>query len=141
MSVDLKSQLDSLQWQAEEHFSPGANVEAIIGLPRDLSGEELASLEAKLRQSGLDLIDSPAVGYTSEWPNALRLRFRRPVRVKGAAFLPLAVLLVLALGGIGITGIVGWKLGDVIEGISKNLLPIALITAGTIIAVAYVKSR
>ena len=141
MPIALRSQLDSLQWQAEEHFAPGDKVEAIIGLPADLNATELSTLEAKLKASGLDLIDTVALGATPEWPNALRIRFRRPLRMKGAAFLPLAVMLVLALGAIGITGIVGWKIGDVIGSIGQSLLPIALITAGTIIAVAYVKSK
>lgn len=117
--------LQSLQLQLEEHFNSGQPVELVLGIVRPLSDSELAQVEEELRRGGLELLAPVEVGI-APWPNTLRLAFRRPVQTRGYGILPLAVLLIAAIGAVGVGGVLGWRLGELIAGLTENL-PLVLI--------------
>jgi hypothetical protein len=120
-----------------EFFSPGQKVELLLGLPRDISDQEVAQLEQQLVNAGLDL-HSIEMGSTKEWPYALRMIFTRPYRPEGVAVWPLAVLIIVALGGVGIAAFLGWKVGNVIDALAKYIIPVTLIGVGGLVLAAYV---
>lgn len=119
-----------------EFFSPGQKVELLLGLPRDISDEEVYSVEQILRDAGLKL-HSIEAGSTQESP-ALRLIFTRPSRNEGIAAWPLALLIPVVLGALGITAFTFWKVGGVIDALAKYIVPITLIGVGGLVLVAYV---
>jgi len=120
-----------------EFFSPGQKVELLLGLPRDISDQEVARMGQQLVNAGLDL-HSIEMGSTKEWPYALRMIFTRPYRPEGVAAWPLAVLIIVALGGVGIAAFLGWKIGNVIDALAKYIVPITLIGVGGLVLAAYV---
>ncbi|MFH1486984.1 MAG: hypothetical protein ABIH46_13005 [Chloroflexota bacterium] len=125
----------SLDVALAENFAPGEPVSVIVGLPRAITREEFASVVSHLRSRGMNLIRADYVS-TSEWSYALQLDFRRPSR-SGYAVLPLAVLIIGALGIIGIGSFVGFKLGNVMDSLAKNMVPIALIGVAGWVLVTY----
>ena len=139
MEVISGTSLDGIPSAIAEWVRPGRPVELIIGLGQPVSREHIAALEAKMASSGMPI--RADMGSTPEWPNAMRLRFNRPRKVKGVAFLPLAVLLVGAIGAVGVTAFVGWKLGTAVTDISKRIVPLAIIAGVTFVALAYFKGQ
>lgn len=127
----------SLDRAVMEFYSPGQKVELILGLPRDLSDQEVDQLEQRLLSSGL-LLHSIEMGSTKQWPDALRMVFTRPNRPQGVAAWPLALLIITALGGLGITAFLGWKVGGVIDALAKYIIPVTLISVGGLVLAAYV---
>ena len=120
-----------------EFVRPGGEAEVLIGVEDEVSSEQLAALEAKMASSGLPL--RAQFGSTAEWDRALRLCFRRPGRIRGVAFLPLLVRIPATLGAVGIAGILGWRIGEGISEITKKIIPLALIAAGAVVAIAYLR--
>jgi ABC-type dipeptide/oligopeptide/nickel transport system permease component len=51
---------------------------------------------------------------------------------------PLAVLIIVALGGVGIAAFLGWKVGNVIDALAKYIIPVTLIGVGGLVLAAYV---
>lgn len=131
-----------LQRTMEEHFNPGRPVEILLGLPVDLSSTQLDLLNAELRSQGVPLL-SPAQIGSGPWPITLRLAVRRPQRSRGTGLLPLAVLIIGALGAVGVTGLLGWRLGEVIssmgEALSRSLIPMTLILGGVWVLTKYME--
>lgn len=125
----------ALQEAVAKNYSPGQTVELFIGIGRDLSIDELSAVQERFAQGGLKLLSPLAIG-ASPWPNTLRLVFANPEEPPGVGFilaLPLAVLVIGALGVVGIGAFLGFKLGNVVDSLAKNLLPITLITVGGLI--------
>jgi predicted membrane protein len=80
-----------------------------------LTVDELSVIEQKLLEEGLDLVAPLQLG-TGEWPNTLRIKFRAAPYSKGVGQLglPLAVMIILAVGAVGITGILGWTIREIL---------------------------
>lgn len=110
-------------------IKPGSKVELIIGIDRSLSSAELSSVAQELGKS-LNLADQIQLGATREWPNAIKMTFYNPVKQGGYSLLPIAVLIIGALGVVGVSAFLGWKLGTIFESIGKYIVPITLIVTG-----------
>jgi len=64
-----------------EHYDPGQPVELVLELSRQLSGGEAGLIGQGLAERGVTA--RVECGSTPEWPNALRVRCTRPLKVKG----------------------------------------------------------
>ena len=119
--------------------SEGYQLEELKGLPvkpgkyeltlytwNPLSQEKLNALQEEITSKGIRLTEDI---YTilEKPPARTVIRFEVP---SGYAVLPFWVLLTLAIGTVGITGFLGWKVGDVISKIGENLLPVLLLGGG-----------
>lgn len=118
----------------------GRPVEVFLGIDRDLDATELARLEKELTSGGLNVTDPVTIG-SGPWANTLRLAFFSPASQgpHSTGMWPLAVLLVLSLGTVGIAGILGWKVSKIPEQIANYIVPLALIAAGTLVAVKLIQ--
>lgn len=126
-----------LQMYIEEHAQPGKRFSVLFHLTRDVSAKEISALQRALRDDGLEGATAE-LGSTAEWANALRLSFSYTKRDVGPKVIPIAFLILAAIG-ISIPGAIGgWKVGDAI---SKNLIPIVLIGGGVIVLVALAASK
>jgi hypothetical protein len=132
-----KTNFDDIDNFIASHFRPGEEVDLYLGLPKPLTEEEVIKLETNLRSQGIALTAPLDYGSTKEWASAVRLRFTAP-DYSGVGTLPLAVMLVLAVGAVGIASFLGYKIGNVVDAIAKYTLPIVLIGAGTFIMWAYI---
>lgn len=98
-----------------------------------LSQEKLDTLYSELHKSGRL---TGKMWETLSSPSTLHIPFREP-EVSGTGVLPFAVLVVLALGAVGVAGILGWSLGkligDIGETIKKIALPAVLILGGILL--------
>lgn len=134
--------LETLQLTVQEHFNPGQPIELLVGLPTDLSDQEVGRVKAELRQQGLP--SSVEIG-SGPWPTTLRFRFLRPARPRGVAVLPLAILIIGALGAVGVAGILGWQVGEVVKGVgdamARSLIPLTLVVGGIWLFSRYVEAR
>lgn len=132
----------TIQMVVEEHFDPGTRVELLLGLPRPLVGDELDRIAAYLRQHGAtDAHVSFGAVSDAEWPNAIRAEFTRQARNPQAQFLPFVVLLIGAMGAVGITAFLGFKVGQVIEQLGRNLVPLAVLGVGAFLLYTFIRSR
>lgn len=123
--------LNRLQQYLAKNVPEGKPVELFIGVERDLNSDELDLLQDDLLAGGLELLDPVSIGSSGDWANTVRLNFKKPVaNQSGIGILPLAVLIIGALGAVGIGGIFGWKLGNIMDSFAKNIVPIALILGG-----------
>lgn len=104
----------ALDLHIANHFGPGERVDLILELPRDLTAVELDKVQAELKGRGLELTAPIELGADRQWPDALRVQFPRPHRPAGTAVLPLGGLVIGALGAVGITGLLGWRIGDTV---------------------------
>lgn len=136
----------TIQVVVEEHFDPGTRVELHLGLPRAVTEAELGRIGAHLHQNGMqDAQVLFGAAYSPDgsvlWENALQVRFTRPSRAARAQFLPFAFVLIAALGLVGITAYLGFKVGQVVEQIGRNLVPLALIGGGTVLLIMWMRQR
>ena len=139
MTVFAGTNLAGLQRTIEEHYNPGQRVSVILGLARELTDDEVGILASTFAENGLHV--KVEAGSAPEWPAAVRLEFNRPAKLKGVGAWPLAAVLITALGAAGIVGILGWRLGEVMGSLAKNLLPITLIGAATFLMYGFVTRR
>lgn len=131
--------LEDIDGIIAKSFKPGEKVELILGTPRDLTAAEIATFESSLTKQGITLLSPVEIGDTPDWPNALRVEIAAP-DYKGVGMLPLAVLLLLAAGVVGITTFLGIKVGTVVDQVSKYFVPTLLITFGFILGLALLKN-
>ncbi len=119
--------LDFLQSFLEEHFQPGEEVGLSLHIGGAVTEDNLAEFEQYCYNHGLEL--TRPVEFGSEpYPNTVYLQFRRPVvDGKKIGFWP---LILLAIGGFAILGFTLWKTSNIIDSITKNMIPIALIAVG-----------
>lgn len=102
-----------------------------------LSQEKLDALQEKIAAQGIHLTEN--IYTVLEKPPARTIiRFEVP---RGYATLPFWVLLTLAIGAVGITGFLGWRVGDLVSAITKNLVPLALIGGGVFILYGLTRER
>lgn len=132
---DLK-QLDSVLM---ELYSPRQKVELLLGTHRALDPQELGVFSSYLRDNGVKVLSIQS-GGTDEWPHAIKLELRRPLRPSGVAVFPLVLLLAGAAAVIGVT-LIGWKAGTIIDRVSKQLPLLVGIAAATAVAIAFIKSK
>ncbi len=133
--------MQSLEWSLRE-FDPAQPVEVYLGVDREMSNEEVAAFAQELSRSGLPAhVD---FGQTDQWPNAVRLVFPRPAKIPGIAQFPVGGILLATAAAIGI-GFIGFSLAaatkSVGESIGKNLVWLALVAAGTLVAISAVKAQ
>lgn len=129
--------LSTLASAVMEHIRPGQRVDLTVGLRQEVGQEALDTLATTLNRGGLTA--AVEFGSTAEWEKAVRIQFIRPRQRAGVSVLPLVVLLVGALGVVAVGGIVGFKLGNVLDSVAKNLPWIILATGGTIVALALIR--
>lgn len=128
---------DDLQLQSSAWFKPGKRLQVDIGLTRDLSIAELATIQQKLLSEGLRLLGPVEIG-TGRWQNTLRIKFENPTGYAQIQALPVVVLIILAVGAVGIGGILGWRIGETFQ----NWFPaIAVLTLAGFLGYAYITSR
>jgi len=108
----------------------------LLGIDRDLSPDELSTLRQEIVRGGLS-VKSLDIG-TGPWENTLRLRFVRP-SVKGYGQVQLILPIAMGLSLLGLSGILGWQLGQVVSQIGKYIIPITLIAATTFLVYAAMK--
>lgn len=125
--------LGSLQ-AAIDQLPPGP-IEVIIGLPREINYHELNLIEKELRKR-IDLIEVQ-YGSTPEWNNALKVVFSKHNPIPTFLIIPM----IYALGIVGIGGILGWRIGEVIREIGRHILPISLVAIGAWVFVEVMKIR
>ena len=91
-----------------------------------LSQEKLDALQEQIASKGIRLT---ADIYTilEKPPARTVIRFEVP---SGYAILPFWVLLTLAIGTVGIAGVLGWRVGEVISKIGESLPWVLLIVGG-----------
>ena len=123
-----------------EHYAPGQVVDLFLELPRELRHDEVLAVRRNLESQGLD-IRSAQMGAFGDWPNTLRLQFKRPARPQGYAVLPLAVMVIGALGAVGVASFLGWKLGNIVDSIGKNILPILAIGVAGLLGYKFLQQK
>lgn len=134
------TELNRLQQYLAQNVPEGQPVELFLGVDRDLSADELDIMQDELQRGGLVLLEPIGVGSSGDWDNTVRVKFSRPAPLRGEiGVLPLAVLIIGALGAIGIGGIAGWKLGNIMDSFAKNIVPLALILGGIYAVVTIAK--
>lgn len=129
-----------LQMQIEEHIDPGEVADLYLSLDREVSAEEEQRVQTYLRQQGMS--DARVeFGATPACDNVLRIRFTRAGRGVDTSVLPLFSIPLIIIGGLATIGIVAFAGVAVARSITKNLLPLALIAAGTTLGFVYLTNR
>jgi hypothetical protein len=127
--------LDDLGTRLEE--LAGQAVDLQLAIERDLTVDEIQYVGENLVHQGVDV---HFVEMRSRpWPHTLRLAFTQPDH--GVGFLLPLLAIAATLGGVGIFGYTAWKAGTLMDKITENLIPIIMITSGTIILSAYALRR
>ena len=106
--------------------------------------EKLDQLQKELVDGGASLLG--AIGETVSMPNTVVMRFEQSqASNSGVGFViaaPFAVLLIGALGAVGVAGLLGWSIksliGDIGETIKKSFIPAILILGGIYVLGKYV---
>lgn len=94
-----------------------------IGVEREFSADELNKFQETLVAEGLHLTTPVQMG-TGDWENTIRIQFKNPEGYGALPAAPIAII-VLALGAVGLSGMLGWRLSDVI----RDYFPAILISA------------
>lgn len=130
--------LEEMQNQLSAWYKPGAKLYLDIESPRDLSAEELGMVQEELQKQGM-LLTAPVQIGTGDWPNTLKIQFQNPSGYgMQVGVLPLVVMIIAALGIVGIGAMVGWRLGDIIK---ENVAPILITTAIVILGFALISTK
>lgn len=108
-------------------FDPGTRLDLYMGIERSLSDNELQAFADGVAHQGVE-IEFAEMG-SGPWPNTLRMIFTRPNR-EGYGFLLPVIVILGTLGFLGISGYLGFKLGNVIDAVSKYIIPLSLVAAG-----------
>ncbi len=130
-----------MQLHLDKSYKTGEAIDLIIGIPKNLSIEELSQVQASLLSQGVRVLEPIEIGSedTEKWQNAVRMKVSyNPIPKGEVGFLPLAVLIIAALGAVGVTGIIGWKIGGVFDAVKKNFVPVFLIGIGGIVLLALI---
>lgn len=139
MSV-LTATMENLDSLVARHFSPGSRVVMYLGLPRELTAEELVKYQKSLEVNGAQLAAPVEIGEYGDWAHALKVEIAAPA-YSGVGVLPLAVLLILALGAVGIVAYTGVKLISIVDVIKQMWIPTLLIGGGIFLMYAYMQSK
>jgi hypothetical protein len=139
------TKLDGLQYILNEHFGKGARVELVIGLHQPLIPDQVALFEQHLVESGVPLTAPVQFGEyaTKGWSNALRIEFHNPgidsSHVGFVWWIPVAIIGGLTL--VGISGWIGFQVGELLQSLAKAVVPVALIIGGVYLASVALKDR
>ncbi len=101
--------LETLDYHLVEFFGPGEQVEVTLGLECDITDEQILAVSTHLVGMGLDLKRIQA-GSTPEWPHAVQMVFRRPLRSPGLALIPIAQVVKQSFTSAGIGKCTGWNM-------------------------------
>ena len=122
----------NLDYILTERFNPGDTVDLRLAIDRLLSTEELAVIKNHLASYGLMV---RRVGMVE--PGVVSIVFDRPSRPQGYAQLPLSVLIIGALGAVGVVAVLGWSIASgvksILQSIGKNVIWIGLIIGAVVI--------
>lgn len=124
--------LASLQFALEEHFSTGDKVDILIGFNDPFNEQDATELTQYMRDCGLE-VTAPVQVTGGPYPYNAVFQIRRPVMAPAdkTAFWP---MLLLGLGGVAVLGWSLYKSGqiatDFFGTISKAVIPLALIVGG-----------
>jgi hypothetical protein len=100
---------EALDYHLMEFFAPGDKVDVIVGLPQDISDEDVLNISRQLSDMGM-VVNKIQAGSTPEWPSALQVVFTRPRRAKGVATIPLNGVISSSLVRVGAGNMVGWRM-------------------------------
>jgi len=123
MAMIVSTAVDNLDNVVAKNFKPGSRVEMYLGIPRELTAEELTSYQQSLEANGAKLMAPVEIGDYGNQPHVLKVALQAP-SYSGVGVLPLVVLLVLALGVVGIAAYTGVTIVNVIK---QNMVPLAVI--------------
>jgi hypothetical protein len=101
--------VETLDYHLMEFFGPGEQVQVILGVDTELNDEQLARVTSNLNNLGLD-VRKVQLGSTPDWPNAVQIVFRRPMRARGYALIPIATALRNSFAVAGINRFTGWRM-------------------------------
>jgi len=131
---------NDLDYVITEHFDAGQPIDLRIPIPRDLNADELYTIRAYLEEPGLAV---RTVKMSA--PGELQIIFDRPSRPEGYAILPLVVLIIGALGTVGVGSFLGWKIGsgiqNIMDSIGKMIIPLAIVGGGIFLLNTWVKAK
>lgn len=133
----IKATAENIDNLVSRYFKPGQKVTLHLGIPRELTMEELTQYSDSLKANGAVLLSNVESGETGLYRHAIQVEIAAP-NYEGVGLLPLAVLLVLALGVVGIAAYTGVT---IVNSVSKNIVPIMVIGATSLILVALVMSK
>ena len=137
--------LEGLQYIIDEQFGAGSRVDLVIGLHEPLTSDQVALFEQFLRESSVPLVAPVQYGSypANGWDHALSIKFQNPVRQPGQVgfiwWIPVAI--VGGLATIGITGWIGFQVGEFLQSLAKAIIPIALILGGVYLASKALEQR
>lgn len=124
-----------LETQLKAWYKPGAKLMLDIGLSRDPDADELMAMEQYLTEKGMKLTAPLSIG-SGAWEHQLRMQFENP---KGFGFVvPLVVMIIGAIGILGLTGVGGWRITNIIE---DHLPGLALMVLAGFMGWAYFSSK
>ena len=112
-------------------FKPGRVVSLVLGLASPISDQALVDFANYLRQNGVEVLTAD-LGATDDFPLAANITLKMPAQ-SGYGFIPLAVLLVGAVGFILVTALVGWQVSSAVK---SNIIPLAIIAGLVILGLA-----
>lgn len=137
------SDLNQVGAAVGEQFTGSRTLDLIVGLTAPMTDSQVAALQTELRSRGLAGATVQS-GQTDEWPHAVLIRFSRPTGAS-AAVIALPVLIIGALGAVGIVTFLGFKVAEgfsnIGQSIADNLIPLTLIGAGVWLASRFFKKQ
>ncbi|MFA5187614.1 MAG: hypothetical protein WC551_14130 [Patescibacteria group bacterium] len=136
----IQASANTIQRYVSEHFRGGQGVDLLLAVDKPLTDIELSSFQSKFMEGGLRLTAPVEYGSHPQYQHVIHMQFAAPTS-EGIAALPLAVLLIAAIGAVGIGGVLGWKIGDVISKIGEYILPLALLGGGVFLLTRFVDAK
>jgi hypothetical protein len=114
----------------------GKQIEISVNVDRVLSLADLNVIAARLKSNGVRVSN-----VESSDSGLFKIRLENPGVPSSGQYgaLPLVVLIIGALGAVGVASVVGWKVSTVVDQIAKNLVPIALIGGGIFLLYSMVR--
>ena len=136
----IQSSANTIQRYVSEHFRGGQGVDLLLAVDKPLDTSELATFQNKLIEGGLNLRAPVEYGSHPQYQHVIHMQFEAPVS-EGIAALPIAVLIIAAIGAVGIGGVLGWRVGDVIGKVGEYILPLALLAGGVFLLTRFVDAK
>ena len=120
---------------AELLARPGQNYALELSFYPPFSEAQLQKLQDELISQGIELL-SPVGDNFPTYPTIVRIEARAPRDGYGFA-LPFWVLMTLAIGAVGISTMLGWRIADTIK---QHFIPILLAGIGATVLIAWVSA-
>jgi len=142
MTTDIYqgTDLQTLDYIITSQFNPGDAMDIRLQLPRWLNAGEVAIIKDYMVANGMEVRSAQMLDA-----NTLQLIMLRPSRPVGYALLPLAVLIIGAIGVVGLGGVLGWQVGSgvksLLDSIGKMIIPLALVAGGVFILKTWMERK